>query len=59
VTELSDLPPARRIERYRELAEQARLSALRTEGEIRQAYLLLARQWAKLARDTAERLTRE
>jgi hypothetical protein len=49
MTELSDLPPAKRLQRYRQLASDARHEADRAKGAVRQSYLLIAEQWDRLA----------
>jgi hypothetical protein len=51
VTGYSDLPPQQRIGRYKQLAKDAEMFARRASGEVRDAYLLLAQQWQKLADD--------
>ena len=53
MTELSDLPPTERARRYRDLAEEAERHAKETRGgHIRDAYLVMASQWRKLAEET-------
>lgn len=49
MTELSDLPPAERAKRYRELEEQALREAQKASGEHAEAFLRLAKAWADLA----------
>ena len=49
MTELSDLPPSERIQRYRELAAAARKEAAGTTGYHRESYLTLADDWDRLA----------
>ena len=50
--DLSELPPAERAARYRELAAEALERAQAAGGEdIRQSYRLMAEQWNKLAAD--------
>ena len=55
MTELSALPLAERLERYRELREFALREAKRSHDETAEAFLLLAEAWARLAEIT-ERL---
>jgi hypothetical protein len=50
LSELSRLPPAQRLQRYRELAAQARRDADRTQGADHAAFLNLAEGWERLAR---------
>jgi hypothetical protein len=45
----ADLPPLRRVAKYRELAHDARRQAGRCQGATRDALLLLAYQWEMLA----------
>ena len=59
VTELSDLPPLQRIERCRAFAAAARKNALRTEGHVRECYLLLAGSWDYLATDIEATIKRK
>jgi len=49
VTELSDLPPPARIQRYRDLAADARRQAAMAKGALRESYILMAEQWERLA----------
>jgi len=49
VSEFSDLPPQERMQRYLDLAADARREAARAPGAARQSYLLFAEQWEKLA----------
>jgi hypothetical protein len=50
VTELSELPPVKRVERYRALAADARREASACNGAMRESYLLMAHHWEILAR---------
>jgi len=50
VTELSELPPVQRVERYRALAADARREASACNGAMRESYLLMAHHWEILAR---------
>jgi len=50
VTELSELPPVKRVERYRALATDARREAAACNGAMRESYLLMAHHWEILAR---------
>jgi hypothetical protein len=54
MTELSDLPPGKRLIRYRQLASDARHEADRAKGSVRQSYLLIAEQWDRLAAELAK-----
>ncbi len=49
MTELSELPPAGRARRYRELARETERLAAKAEGRTRDAYQLIAEQWHRLA----------
>lgn len=49
----SDLTPLDRARRFRLLAVQAARDAERTQGAIREGYLLLERGWRQLAEDIA------
>ncbi len=42
------------MQRYLDLAADARREAARAPGAARQSYLLFAEQWEKLAADTAK-----
>jgi hypothetical protein len=55
LTDLSDLPPHKRMLRYLDLAAEARREAARSPDAARQSYLFLAEQWERLAAYTAER----
>jgi hypothetical protein len=50
MTEMSELPPLQRIERYRALAADARREAAACNGALRESYLLMARHWDILAK---------
>ena len=54
VSELQPSLPVR-LGRYRELAQRARREASRTQGTVRQSYLILAANWDALARYVEER----
>jgi len=54
VTEISDLPHAKRVQRYLDLADEAQREARRTSGRIREAYLVIAERWMDLANETAK-----
>lgn len=45
------LAPKERAKRYRELAEEAEQSGLKSRGDTREAYRLMAEQWRKLAEE--------
>jgi hypothetical protein len=49
---VSELQPSLsvRLGRYRELAQQARREAARSQGAVQQSYLILAANWEELAR---------
>jgi non-ribosomal peptide synthetase component E (peptide arylation enzyme) len=49
VPDNSELQPALRAKRYRELAAQARRVAVVARGEIKVSYFMLAQQWDALA----------
>ena len=51
--ELSQLPPLERMQRYIDLAEDARREAERSMGVARTAYLIIAEQWERLATEEA------
>jgi len=55
VTELSKLPPAERVKRYRELAKEARREAEQASKDEREAFLHVASAWDRLA-DIAEQV---
>ena len=48
-TEFSNLPPAERAKRYRDLASDARQEAAQTTGSLRESYLIAAMNWEQLA----------
>jgi hypothetical protein len=54
--DLANLPPAERAVRYRELADEAKRYA-ESAGfpKTREAYLLMAQQWIRLAEDLESR----
>jgi hypothetical protein len=54
MTELSDLPPEKRLKRIRQWASDARREADRAKGSIRESYLLIAEQWDRLATELAK-----
>jgi hypothetical protein len=54
VSDLSQLPPAERITRYRELAKAARLEAMRAKGDDRRAFEKVAEAWERIATITEE-----
>jgi hypothetical protein len=54
MTDPSDLPPAKRLLRYRQLADDARREADRSKGTVKQSYLLIAEQWERLAAELAK-----
>jgi hypothetical protein len=58
MTELSDLPPKERVEKYRQFATDAEAWAQRSQGQARQSYLLIAEQWRKLAEEIEGRIAR-
>ena len=59
-TELSRLPPAERIERYRDLATDSRRLAQSAITPSRQNFLLfVAYEWERLAADTEAYLARK
>jgi hypothetical protein len=49
LTELSGLPPRERAKRYRELAREARLHAVNSKADKRDAFVKLAGKWEQLA----------
>jgi hypothetical protein len=49
VADNSELRPALRAQRYRELAAQARRAACAARGDVKQSYFMLAEQWDALA----------
>jgi hypothetical protein len=58
MTELADLPPKERAEKYRQFAVDADAWAQRSNGPARQSYLLIAEQWRKLAEEIEGRFSR-
>ena len=52
MSDIPDLPPEKRAQRYREMAAEADGFAATSEGPIRQSYLLMAEQWRRLAAET-------
>ena len=50
MTEMSELPPLQRIDRYRALAADARREASACNGAMRESYLLMAHHWDILAK---------
>ena len=50
--ELANLPPEKRAQQYRAMAEEAERCAAAASGAIRQSYELMAQQWRKLADET-------
>jgi hypothetical protein len=50
--EFSDLPPLERIQRYLDLADDARREAASAKGALRESYLNTAKSWEQLAVDT-------
>jgi hypothetical protein len=50
----SELPRAERADYFRKLASEAQMEADRSDGTIRDAYLMLSKGWQTLA-DEAER----
>lgn len=53
LSNLSQLPPLERMQRYIDLAEDARREAERSSGVARSAYLTMAEQWERLATEVA------
>jgi hypothetical protein len=52
-TELSDLPPRERAQRYRDLAVEAeRHGKTAASSNMREAYFMIATEWRKLADKT-------
>ena len=49
MTDFSELSDAERAKRYRELVDDALREADQWEGAVRDAYLLIAEQWKRLA----------
>jgi hypothetical protein len=47
--DFSNLPPAERAKRFRDLAGDARREAAQTTGALRESYLIAARNWDELA----------
>lgn len=56
VSDLSELPALERIQRYLDLADNARHDAERCKGALRESYLRIADHWESLARDAEKRL---
>jgi hypothetical protein len=56
MTDISDLPPAERAKRYRQLADDAELEGRRAEGAARQSYTLIAATWRRLADEIEAKL---
>jgi hypothetical protein len=59
VTDPAEIPPFEGAQRYRELAAQARRDAQRTQGSIRDGYLMIERGWLTLAADVEAAITRD
>ena len=49
--DLQDLSPSERARHYRELADEAVRHADGAPQSVRQAYLIMAEQWRRLARE--------
>jgi hypothetical protein len=58
VTEPSQLSPAERVKRYRELEQQALREARNSTGSTAEAYEDLAKAWARLAETTEESIAK-
>ena len=56
MADLSELPALERIQRYLDLADDARQDAERCKGVRRESYLRIADHWESLARDAGKRL---
>lgn len=56
MSDLSDLPPLERIQRYLDRAEAARALATNSTGELRRSQILIAEHWERLASDTAKEM---
>ena len=52
--DIAKLPPKKRAQHYRAMAEEAERCAANATGGLKQSYELMAQQWRKLAGD-AER----
>ena len=49
MTEYSDLPPAKRLQLYRQLSADARKEAETATGTVRECYIRIAENWERLA----------
>ena len=58
MTEPSQLPPADRVKRYRELEQQALREAKNSTGSTADAFQDLAKAWARLAETTEENIAK-
>ena len=57
--EVSKLPPSARMQRYIDLADDARREAAQASGAARTCYLIIAEQWELLATEAARELASE
>jgi len=51
-----NLPPLRRLQRYLQLASDARREADASQGSLRESYTLMAEHWEYLARAVGQTL---
>jgi len=56
VPDFSNLPPLRRLQRYLQLASDARREADAAQGGLRESYTLMAERWEYLARAVEQTL---
>jgi hypothetical protein len=59
MTEFSDLPQIKRVKRYLELAEVARLEARRNTGPARNACMAIAEKWMAMADEASAKINAE
>ena len=59
MTEFSELPPLKRLQRYLQLASDARREADASQGGVRESYTLMAEHWEYLAKAMEETLRSE
>jgi len=58
-TNFSGLPPSEQAKRYRSLAAYALHESLKSTGDMRETYLLLAEEWHRLALEAELELAKE
>ena len=54
MSEMSKLPPRERAQAYRALAQQARVKAAQSKGDLQASFIKLAGDWELLAREVED-----